>query len=102
MPTWITRLLEPLSSGGCSMGCGFFTVGIIAQPDWKKLRAISPLLAPPVSSLAYPAGNVDSMVNNYTPNLKRRSEDVYSPGGVLKRPDRATIVYTNKVHELFP
>ena len=42
------------------------------------------------------------MVNNYTPNLKRRSDDVYSPGGIPKRPDRATIVYTNRVHELFP
>ncbi len=42
------------------------------------------------------------MVNNFTPNLKRRSDDVYSPGGIPKRPDRATIVYTNRVHELFP
>ena len=42
------------------------------------------------------------MVNNFTPNRKRRSEDVYSPAGIPKRPDRATIVYTNKVHELFP
>jgi len=41
-------------------------------------------------------------VNNLTPNLKRRSSDVYSPGGALLRPDRATIVYTNKVHALFP
>ena len=48
------------------------------------------------------SGNVDSMVNNFTPNLKRRSEDVYSPGGIPKRPDRASIVYTNRVHELFP
>ena len=42
------------------------------------------------------------MVNNFTPNLKRRSDDVYSPAGIPGRPDRATIVYTNKVHELFP
>jgi len=42
------------------------------------------------------------MVNNFTPNLKRRSDDVYSPAGIPKRPDRATIVYTNRVHELFP
>lgn len=42
------------------------------------------------------------MVNNYTPNLKRRSDDVHSPGGISERPDRGTIVYTNRVHELFP
>jgi uncharacterized radical SAM protein YgiQ len=42
------------------------------------------------------------MVNNLTPNLKRRSSDVYSPGGARLRPDRAAIVYTNKVHALFP
>jgi hypothetical protein len=42
------------------------------------------------------------MVNNYTPGLKRRSDDVYSPAGIPGRPDRATIVYTNKLHELFP
>ena len=78
-----------------------FSVGIIAQPDWKQSADFTALGAPRLF-FGISAGNVDSMVNNYTPNLKRRSEDVYSPGGVLKRPDRATIVYTNKVHELFP
>ncbi|HEX3002269.1 MAG TPA: YgiQ family radical SAM protein, partial [Methanoregula sp.] len=48
------------------------------------------------------SGNVDSMVNNFTPNLKRRRDDVYSPGGVPKRPDRAVIVYANKVRQLYP
>jgi len=42
------------------------------------------------------------MVNNLTPNLKRRSSDVYSPGGRLLRPDRAAIVYANLAHSLFP
>ncbi|HWQ19660.1 MAG TPA: YgiQ family radical SAM protein [Methanotrichaceae archaeon] len=78
-----------------------YTVGIIAQPDWKKdddfLSLGGPRLFFGVSS-----GNVDSMVDNYTPNLKRRSDDVYSPGGVPRRPDRATIVYTDRVHALFP
>ncbi|OPX64349.1 MAG: hypothetical protein A4E33_01378 [Methanoregula sp. PtaB.Bin085] len=78
-----------------------FTVGVIAQPsvqtadDFRKLG--KPRLFFGISS-----GNVDSMVNNYTPNLKRRSDDVYSPGGVPHRPDRATIVYANRVHECFP
>jgi uncharacterized radical SAM protein YgiQ len=78
-----------------------FTVGIIAQPDWKK-DADFTLLGAPRLFFGISAGNVDSMVNNYTPALKRRHDDVYSPGGVHKRPDRATIVYANKVHALFP
>ena len=78
-----------------------FTVGIIAQPDWK-ISADFTELGKPRLFFGISSGNVDSMVNNFTPNLKRRSNDAYSPGGVPKRPDRAAIVYTNRVHELFP
>ncbi len=78
-----------------------YTVGIIAQPDPKKdgdfLR-----LGPPLLFFGITSGNVDSMVNNLTPTLKRRRRDVYSPGGRLLRPDRAAIVYANRVHALFP
>jgi len=78
-----------------------FTVGIIAQPDWKSDRDFTALGAPRLF-FGVSSGNVDSMVNNFTANLKRRSDDVYSPGGVPKRPDRATIVYADRVHALFP
>jgi uncharacterized radical SAM protein YgiQ len=78
-----------------------FTVGIIAQPDWKISTDFTELGKPRLF-FGISSGNVDSMVNNFTPNLKRRSNDAYSPGGVPKRPDRAAIVYTNRVHELFP
>ncbi len=78
-----------------------FTVGIIAQPDWKTNADFTKLGSPKLF-FGISSGNVDSMVNNFTPNLKRRGEDVYSPGGVLKRPDRATIVYTDRVHSVFP
>ncbi len=78
-----------------------FTVGVIAQPDWKTSADFT-ALGKPRLFFGISSGNVDSMVNNYTPNLKRRSDDVYSPGGIPKRPDRATIVYSNRVHELFP
>jgi uncharacterized radical SAM protein YgiQ len=78
-----------------------FTVGIIAQPDWTTSADFTGLGKPRLF-FGISSGNVDSMVNNFTPNLKRRSEDVYSPGGIPRRPDRATIVYTNRVHELFP
>jgi uncharacterized radical SAM protein YgiQ len=49
------------------------------------------------------AGNLDSMVAHYTAAKKRRSEDAYSPGKKAGlRPDRATIVYANRVREAFP
>ncbi|WML67292.1 MAG: hypothetical protein METHP_00804 [Methanoregula sp. SKADARSKE-2] len=78
-----------------------FTVGIIAQPDWKTDKDFT-VFGTPRLFFGISSGNVDSMVNNYTPNLKRRSDDVYSPGGISERPDRGTIVYTNRVHEHFP
>jgi len=78
-----------------------FSVGIIAQPQVKSPEDFEALKAPRLF-FGISSGNVDSMVDNYTPNLRRRSNDVYSPGGIPKRPDRATIVYTNRVHELFP
>jgi len=78
-----------------------FSVGIIAQPDWKSDKDFQRLGAPRLF-FSISSGNVDSMVNNLTPNQKRRSNDVYSPGGIPKRPDRAVIVYANKVRQLFP
>ena len=78
-----------------------YTVGIIAQPDWNSPGDFT-RLGKPRLFFGISSGNVDSMVNNFTPNRKRRSDDVYSPAGIPRRPDRATIVYTSKVHELFP
>jgi uncharacterized radical SAM protein YgiQ len=78
-----------------------YSVGIIAQPDWKTDHDFK-MLGLPRLFFGISSGNVDSMVNNFTPNLKRRSNDAYSPGGIPKRPDRAAIVYTDKVHSLFP
>jgi uncharacterized radical SAM protein YgiQ len=78
-----------------------FTVGIIAQPDWKHDRDFT-ALGPPRLFFGISSGCVDSMVNNLTANLKRRKKDVYSPGGIPHRPDRATIVYADRVHALYP
>ena len=57
-----------------------FTVGIITQPDWKSNDDFKNLGKPRLF-FGVSSGNVDSMVNNYTANLKIRSDDVYSPGG---------------------
>jgi len=78
-----------------------YTVGIIVQPDWKDGESLQ-VLGTPRLFFGISSGNVDSMVNNFTPSLKRRSTDVYSPGGIRHRPDRATIVYANCIHAVFP
>jgi len=79
-----------------------FSVGIIAQPDWKGPYDLVKLGKPRLF-FGISSGNVDSMVNNYTPALRRRHDDVYSPGGkAMGRPDRATTVYTDRLHALFP
>jgi uncharacterized radical SAM protein YgiQ len=79
-----------------------FKVGIIAQPDWKSEKDITRLGRPRLF-FGVTAGNVDSMVANYTASMKKRKTDDYTPGGISgKRPDRATIVYTNLIKRFFP
>jgi uncharacterized radical SAM protein YgiQ len=78
-----------------------YAVGIIPQPEWRRDEDLSALGAPRLF-FGIASGNVDSMVNNYSPKRKRRRRDVYSPGGRLLRPDRAGIVYADRVHALFP
>ncbi len=78
-----------------------FKVGIIAQPDWRSTEDFKKLGEPRLAFLVT-AGNMDSMVNHYTVNKKRRRNDAYSPGGKSgQRPDRATIVYCNRVKEVY-
>ena len=78
-----------------------FSVGVIARPDWKNPEEFKKLGKPRLF-FAISSGNVDSMVNNFTPAMKRRKEDVYGPGGKPGRPDRAVLVYTDMVHSVFP
>lgn len=78
-----------------------YKVGIIAQPDWKDKNSITVLGEPRLGFLVS-AGNMDSMVNHYTVNKKRRSQDAYSPGGRAGlRPDYATIVYCNLIKQTY-
>ncbi len=90
-PAVISRVLE-------SRG---YTVGIIAQPDWKEDSSIAALGEPRLAFLVS-AGNMDSMVNHFTVAKKRRSMDQYSPGGKMGlRPDRAVTVYGNLIRRTF-
>jgi uncharacterized radical SAM protein YgiQ len=78
-----------------------FRVGIIAQPDWNDAEAFR-VLGAPTLFFGVAAGNMDSMINHYTADRKIRSDDAYTPGDVAgKRPDRATLVYTQRCQEAF-
>lgn len=78
-----------------------YSVGIIAQPDWKKKDSITVLGTPRLGFLVS-SGNMDSMVNHYYVSKKRRETDAYTPGGVIgKRPDHATVVYSNLIRRTY-
>ncbi len=87
----ITRVLEAAG----------FRVAFLAQPDYKSCEDFKRFGRPRLGFLVS-AGNIDSMVAHYTAAKKKRSSDYYSPGGKAgKRPDRATIVYCNRIREAF-
>ena len=78
-----------------------YTVGIIAQPDYKDVEAFKVLGKPRLGFLVN-SGNIDSMVNHYTAAKKPRRDDFYSPGGKAGyRPDRALLVYCAKIKEAY-
>lgn len=78
-----------------------YSVGIIAQPDWRKEDSITVLGTPRLGFLVS-SGNMDSMVNHYYVSKKRRETDAYTPGGVIgKRPDHATVVYSNLIRRTY-
>lgn len=87
----ITRVLEAHG----------YKVGIIAQPDWKNKESIMVFGEPRLAFLVS-SGNMDSMVNHYTVSKKRRKTDAFTPGGVMgKRPDYATVVYSNLIRQVY-
>ena len=78
-----------------------FRVAILSQPDYKSCEDFKRFGRPRLGFLVT-GGNIDSMVAHYTVSKKKRSYDYYSPGGVMgKRPDRAVIVYCNRIREAF-
>lgn len=78
-----------------------YTVGIISQPDWKDEKSIT-ILGRPRLAFLVSSGNMDSMVNHYSVSKKRRSQDAYTPGGVMgKRPDHAAVVYGNLIRKSY-
>lgn len=79
-----------------------YRVGIIAQPDWTRVESIQGMGVPRLF-VGITAGNLDSMLSNYTAARHKRKDDVYSEGGVPgKRPNHASIVYCQMARRAFP
>jgi len=78
-----------------------YSITILPQPDGTTATDFTKFGEPRLGFLVT-GGNIDSMVNHYSVSLHKRKADAYSPGGALgKRPNRATIVYCNKIREVY-
>ena len=78
-----------------------FRVGIIAQPDWTSAKDFQ-RLGKPNLFFGVTGGNMDSMVNRYTSDRKKRSNDAYTANGEGgKRPDRCVVVYSQRAREAY-
>ena len=87
----ITRVLE--ANG--------YKVAVLAQPRTDGIKNFMRFGKPKLGFFVS-SGNIDSMVAHYTVAKKKRSTDAYSPGGKIGlRPDRAVIVYCQKIREAY-
>ena len=87
----ITRVLEKMG----------FRVAFLSQPDYKSCEDFKRFGRPRLAFLVS-SGNIDSMVAHYTVSKKKRSYDYYTAGGKMgARPDRAVIVYSNRIREAY-
>ena len=78
-----------------------FKIAILSQPEWKNCNDFKRFGRPKLGFLVT-SGNIDSMVAHYTAAKKHRSDDAYTPGGKAgRRPDRAVIVYCNRIREAY-
>ena len=78
-----------------------YSVAMLCQPDWRTTDDFKKFGRPRLAFLVS-SGNIDSMVAHYTAAKKRRSDDYYSPGFKAGcRPDRAVIVYCNRIREAY-
>ncbi|MDD4192201.1 MAG: YgiQ family radical SAM protein [Mangrovibacterium sp.] len=78
-------------------------VAIVPQPNWQDDLRDFKKLGVPRLFFAVTSGNMDSMVNHYTANKRKRSADAYTPGGqTVKRPDYALTVYGRIIKALYP
>ena len=80
-----------------------YNVAIVPQPNWRDDLRDFKKFGQPRLYFAISAGAMDSMVNHYTANRRRRSDDAYTPDGRHgMRPDYPTIVYSQILRKLYP
>lgn len=78
-----------------------YRVAMLCLPPWQDASAFTRFGRPRLGFLVT-GGVIDSMVNHYTVAKKRRHEDAYAPGNKAgMRPDRATIVYCNRIRQAY-
>ena len=88
---------------GRTLEAAGYRVAIVPQPNWQDDLRDFRKLGTPRLFFAITAGAMDSMVNHYTANRRRRSDDAFSPNGRSgMRPDCPTIVYAQALRKLFP
>lgn len=80
-----------------------YRVAIVPQPNWQDDLRDFRKFGRPRLFFGVSAGAMDSMVNHYTANRRRRSDDAYTPDGRHgMRPDYPTIVYSEILRKLYP
>lgn len=88
---------------GRTLQAAGYKVAIVPQPNWRDDLRDFRKFGRPRLFFGVSAGAMDSMVNHYTANRRRRSDDAYTPGGKAgMRPDYPTIVYSKILKDLFP
>lgn len=78
-----------------------YRVAMLCLPPWQDESAFKRFGKPRLGFLVS-SGVIDSMVNHFTVAKKRRHDDAYAPGGKAgMRPDRAVIVYCNRIRQAY-
>jgi uncharacterized radical SAM protein YgiQ len=94
---------HPLSAVGViarALDSQGYRIGVVGRPNWRGdldfLRLGRPRLFFGITS-----GSMDSLLVNYSPLKRERRKDPHAPRS-SGMPDRAVLVYANKVRHLFP
>lgn len=88
---------------GRSLQAAGYRVAIVPQPNWRDDLRDFRKLGRPRLFFGVSAGAMDSMVNHYTANRRKRHDDAYTPDGRAgMRPDYPTIVYSEILRRLYP
>jgi uncharacterized radical SAM protein YgiQ len=94
---------HPLSAAGVIarvLESAGFSVGVIERPDWEDESDFRRLGRPRLF-FGVTSGSIDSMLVNYTPLKRRREKDEHAPYA-SGMPDRAVLVYANRLRAAFP